>query len=171
MKPSLDLITSVRAVLLRDLRGLRREVEAYPDEPSIWSLPPGAPNSAGTLVLHVTGNLQHFLGAVLGKSGYVRDRDAEFSARNVPRAELLQRITAAEQAVERGLAGTELPVEYPAPAGGNGMRVRTDEWLTHLTTHLAYHLGQVDYHRRLATTSKAGAGTIATTELPSARQP
>lgn len=171
MSPSLDLVASVRAVLLRDLRGLRREVEAYPDDAALWSTPPGAPNSAGTLVLHVTGNLQHFVGAVLGKSGYVRDRDAEFADRNVPRAELLRRIAAAEQAVERGLAGEEWPVEYPAAAGGGGMRVRTDEWLTHLATHLAYHLGQVDYHRRLATASTAGVGTIPTTELPSARKP
>jgi hypothetical protein len=168
---TLDLAASVRAVLLRDLRGLRREVEAYPDEASLWALPPGAPNSAGTLVLHLTGNLQHFLGAVLGGTGYVRDRDAEFADRNVPRAELLRRIAAAEAAVERGLPGKGIPAEYPAPAGGGGMRVRSDEWLVHLVAHLAYHLGQVDLHRRLSTTSTAGVGTIPTTELPSARTP
>ncbi|MDT8341697.1 MAG: hypothetical protein RQ751_09320, partial [Longimicrobiales bacterium] len=74
-------IGHLRAILLRDLAALRRELLAYPDESQIWALPPGAPNSAGTLALHMAGNLHHFVGAVLGGEGYVRDREAEFADR------------------------------------------------------------------------------------------
>ena len=159
----------IRAVLLRDLAAFRRELEAYPDEASIWKLPAGLPNSAGTLALHVAGNLQHFVGAILGGSGYVRDRAAEFSERGAPRAELLRRLVAAEDAVRLGLDGRALPEQYPGAAGGGGMTVRTDEWLAHLAVHLTYHLGQVDYHRRIVTGNSTGVGAIATAELPSAR--
>lgn len=168
MDQTSDLVAAVRGLLLRDLDGLRREVEAYPDEASLWTLPPGAPNSGGTLVLHLTGNLRHFVGAVLGGTGYVRDRDAEFADRQVPRTDLLARIAATRTAVERGLGAGAPPVEYPVPVGG--VRVRTDELLVHLAVHLGYHLGQVDYHRRLTTGSPVGTRNVPVTELPSARK-
>lgn len=165
------LAAPIRAVLLRDLAAFRREIEAYPDEGSLWVLPPGVPNSAGTLALHVAGNVQHFIGAVLGGTGYVRDRGAEFGDRGVPRGELLRRLNSAEDAVRGALDGRALPEQYPGAAGGGGMTVRTDEWLVHLAVHLTYHLGQVDYHRRIVTGSSAGIGAVATAELPSARTP
>ncbi|MGB7211652.1 MAG: hypothetical protein WBC97_03410 [Gemmatimonadales bacterium] len=165
------VVPPVRAVLLRDLAAFRREVEAYPDDESVWACPAGFPNAAGTLALHVAGNLQHFVGAILGGSGYVRDRAAEFADRGVPRGELVRRIGDAEKAVRLGLDGRALPEQYPGPAGGGGMTVRTDEWLVHLAAHLTYHLGQVDYHRRAVTGSSAAVGALATTELPSARTP
>lgn len=161
----------VRAVLLRDLAAFRREIEAYPDEASLWALPPGLPNSAGTLALHVAGNVQHFIGAILGGTGYIRDRAAEFGDRGVARAELLRGLSAAEDAVRGTLDGPALPEQYPGPAGGGGMTVGTDEWLVHLAVHLTYHLGQVDYHRRSVTGSATGVGAVATAGLPSARTP
>jgi len=57
-------------ILVRDLNAVRRELEAYPDEQSVWALPPGVTNSGGTLAMHIAGNVQHFIGAVLGGSGY-----------------------------------------------------------------------------------------------------
>ncbi|MGH7533105.1 MAG: DinB family protein [Gemmatimonadales bacterium] len=164
-------VPPVRAVLLRDLAAFRREIEAYPDDDSVWACPAGFPNSAGTLALHVAGNLQHFVGAILGASGYVRDRTAEFAGRGVPRVELARRLQEAEEAVRLGLDGRALPEQYPGPAGGGGMTVRTDEWLVHLAVHLTYHLGQVDYHRRAVTCSSVAVGALATAELPSARTP
>jgi hypothetical protein len=162
---------AARAVLLRDLATLRREVEAYPDDASLWAARPELPNSAGTLAIHLCGNLRHFLGAIVAGDGYVRDRDAEFRARGLPRAEVVARIGAAEAAVAEALSGRHpLPETFPGPAGGGGMIVRTDEWLFHLAVHLGYHLGQVDYHRRLVTGNPAGVGAIATAELPSARK-
>ena len=104
------------ALLDRDLRTLRRELEAYPDERQIWQRVPGLANSAGTLALHLAGNLQHYVGARLGGTGYVRDRDAEFARRGVPRAELIAGIERARAAVAAGLGAVgaeELAAEYP----------------------------------------------------------
>jgi len=164
------LQATVAAVLARDLATLRRELEAYADERAIWATPPGAPNAAGTLALHLAGNLRHYLGAVLGGDGYVRDRDAEFARRDVPRAELLADIAEAEAAVHRALAAlpdARLAEEFPQPVGER--RVRIADYLVHLTVHLAYHLGQVDYHRRLVTGDGRGVGAVSPRELASAR--
>src|SRR5207249_2352822 len=78
----------VAGILARDLRALRREVEAYADERDLWRQAPGVVNPGGNLALHCAGNLQHFIGGVLGGSGYVRNRDAEFGQREVPRTDL-----------------------------------------------------------------------------------
>lgn len=158
---------TVRTVLLRELAALRRSIESYPDEASLWRRPGHVPNAAGTLALHLAGNLQHYVGAVLGQTGYVRDRDAEFARRDVPRDELLAEIDAAAAAVERGLAqcGDEaLAAPYPEPMAGR--TVATSVYLIHLASHLAYHLGQVDYHRRTVTHSGAGVGALAVERLP-----
>jgi uncharacterized damage-inducible protein DinB len=161
---------AVAAILDRDLQALAREVEAYPDEGSLWHLPEGAANSAGTLVLHLTGNIQHFLGARLGGTGFVRDRKAEFSARGVPRAALLRQIEAARSAVRSAaerLIDPQLEQDFPEVVGG--MRVATGEYLIHLVSHFAYHLGQLDYHRRLVTRNARGVDAVRPGELATAR--
>jgi len=161
------LLPSVRTVLLRELDALRRAVAAYPDDASLWERPPGVPNAGGTLALHLAGNLQHYVGAVLGGSGYRRDRDAEFARRDVPRAALLAEIAAARDAVERTFAAMSdeaLERAYPEPI--NGRAVGTADYLVHLATHLAYHLGQLDYHRRVVTGDAASVGAIAVAALP-----
>ena len=79
------LVTAVAAILDRDLQALAREVSAYPDERALWDTPPGITNSAGTLALHLAGNVRHYFGAQLGRTGYVRDRPTEFASRDVPR--------------------------------------------------------------------------------------
>ena len=164
------LLQSVAAILDRDLRALRREVEAYPDERGLWQEVPGISNVAGTLVLHLAGNLQHYLGARLGQTGYVRDRPAEFARRDVPRLELLREIEAARAAVKAALSGAVAPdpdAEFPEPIGGK--RVGTGDYLVHLTTHFAYHLGQVDYHRRVVTGQENAVDAMRPSELSSAR--
>ncbi len=152
------LISTVRTMLQRDLASFRQELEAYPDEALIWATPPGIANSAGTLALHAAGNLQHFIGARLGGTGYVRDRAAEFARHDVPRAELIAGLAQASGAVGTTLDGLDsavLATEHPDSFTG-GKRVTVGVLLVHLATHLTYHLGQVDYHRRLVT----GAGAI-----------
>jgi hypothetical protein len=164
------LLQSVAAILDRDLRALRREVEAYPDEGGLWQEVPGISNVAGTLVLHLAGNLQHYLGARLGQTGYVRDRPAEFARRAVPRAELLREIEAARAAVKTALfaaAPPDLEAEFSEPIGGK--MVATGDYLVHLTTHFAYHLGQVDYHRRVVTGQEKAIDAMRPSELSSAR--
>ena len=147
----------LRTILLRDLETLRRELLAYPDERDIWASPPGVRNSAGTLALHLAGNLHHYVGTVLGGAGYVRDREREFGARDRPRDEVLARVAAAAAAVDATLVALDdarldetFPAEFP-----HG-RVNTGRFLLHLSTHFAYHLGQIDYHRRMVTGNSDG---------------
>ncbi len=90
-------------LLLRELRTLRRELEAYPDERLLWAMPPGCPNSAGTLALHLAGNLRHYFGAHLGGTSYVRNRPEEFAARDIPRAAILDQLAEAEAAIGSAL--------------------------------------------------------------------
>jgi uncharacterized damage-inducible protein DinB len=166
------LRSAVHAILQRELAAVRRSVEAYPDDASVWTLRPGLPNSGGNLVLHIAGNLQHYLGAVMGGTGYRRDRDAEFASRDVPRDALLAEIDRASVAIDRGLAdgadGPEaeevLARTYPERIAGR--EVATGDFLVHLSAHLAYHLGQLDYHRRAVTGERDGVGALAPAELP-----
>lgn len=133
----------------RDLAKLREEIEAYKDEASLWSRYGELPNSGGNLALHLCGNLRHFLGAILGNSGYVRDRDAEFAMRDVPREEILTAIDETRQIVAATLprlTANDLEGNYPIEVFGHPMT--TEYFLIHLAGHLSYHLGQINYHRR-----------------------
>ena len=158
-------------IYVRDLKALRRELEAYPDEKDIWRLPPGIANSAGTLALHLAGSLRYLIGDVLGGSGYVRDRNAEFAKRDVPRAELVAGIDAAVAELERArprITDAVLAAEFPVPLAGH--RVKAGELLIHFAAHLGYHLGQVDYHRRIVTGRGDTVAAMAIPELPTARK-
>ena len=138
-------------VYVRDLNKLRDEVERYRDEADIWKTSGDVTNSGGNLCQHLTGNLQHFFGAVLRGSGYVRDRDAEFATKGVTRADLLAGIDAAEASVRETLASLsdeDLSKIYPIEVYDHPMT--TGHFLTSLATHFNYHLGQINYHRRLS---------------------
>jgi len=126
-------------------------VRAYPDEESLWLDAPGIANPGGTLALHLAGNLLHYVGALLGGSGYERDRDAEFSRRDVPRKEILDRIDDARRAVESVLPGLDREgLRRPFPQPPERMAgIETGAFLLHLVSHTGYHLGQIDYHRRI----------------------
>jgi len=145
----------------RELASLRDELLAYPDEKAMWEVPKGVPNSAGNLALHLVGNLRFYIGTQLGATGYVRDRDAEFAKKGVPRAEIIQGIETAADEVTRTLATldeAQLGKVFPVEVGGN--RIQTGLFLEHLASHLAYHLGQVDYHRRVVTGNAASVGAL-----------
>jgi hypothetical protein len=134
----------------RDLGKLRDEITAYENEAAIWKTGGAITNSAGNLCLHLVGNLNAFIAAELGGSGYVRDRDLEFSDKDVPRSELLKRIDDTILAVGTALGQVnpgDLEREYPKVVLAGPMT--TGHFLIHLTTHLSYHLGQINYHRRL----------------------
>ncbi len=134
----------------KDLNILIREVDSYSEESDLWKTAPGITNSSGNLALHLVGNLQHFIGAVLGDTGYVRNREAEFSDRNVPKAKILQDIQetiAVVSATLTKLDDEQLNDIYPIEVFGKPMT--TLHFLVHLEGHLNYHLGQVNYHRRL----------------------
>lgn len=134
----------------RDLFKLIEEIELYPNEADIWVIKEGISNSAGTLCLHLVGNLNHFIGATLGHTGYVRQRDLEFSLRNIPRDQLIDDIRNVFEIVIFTLG--RLPEEAlkdEFPLEKHGGKVTTMHMLIHLFGHLNYHLGQVNYHRRL----------------------
>lgn len=160
---------SLAAVYARELATLRMEVEAYPSDADLWKLVPGIANSGGTLALHLAGNLQHFIGAVLAGNGYRRNRDAEFGDRDVPRAVILQHIDAAIGIVPKTIAGLGpdvLDAEYPDPVAG--VRLNTADFLLHLLSHLSYHLGQLDYHRRIVSGGAPLGGVVSPARLWSA---
>jgi hypothetical protein len=155
------MIHDLSTVLLRDLDCLAREIELYPDDDSVWEALPGAPNSGGTLALHLAGNLRHFIGAILGGTGYVRDRDAEFSTRGLPRTEIVALIRAAQEEVKGALERLDpATLEAPYPLELAGRRISTRLFLLQLAVHLTFHLGQVDYHRRASTSSTGAAGAV-----------
>ncbi|HEU4995104.1 MAG TPA: DinB family protein [Gemmatimonadaceae bacterium] len=161
------LLPAIQTLITRELRAVKREVEAYPDDASLWRPIPGVPNTGGTLALHVAGNLQHFFGAILARDGYQRNRDAEFARRDVPRRELLAGLDAAITSVERtlsGLSDADLAAPYPEPIAKR--TVATSTFLTHLAAHLAYHLGQMDVHRRAVTGVAQGVDAVSVRELP-----
>lgn len=134
----------------RDIEKFKSEIQLFPDE-KLWMAQGDIKNSAGTLALHLTGNLKHFIGAMLGNTGYVRQRDKEFSDTNIPKEQLLQGLSEAAAVVTQTLASLSdeklsaiFPIEFA------GRQVTTFQMLLHITTHLNYHLGQVNYLRRMS---------------------
>lgn len=144
------LIETLKTLFNRDLNQLKTEIESYQNENDIWKTQKGIANSAGNLCLHLVGNLNTYIGAEFGKTGYIRNRPLEFSLKDIPRAELLSKIEETIVVVDNALntiSEEELKKEYPLLVFEN--KTSTEFMLVHLTTHLAYHLGQINYHRRL----------------------
>jgi len=134
----------------RDLNKLKAEIELFPIEADLWKKPGDVPNSAGNLCLHLNGNLQHFFGAVLGETGYVRDRPAEFSSTDISREKMLSDIDSTIEAVRSTLSkltDNDLAAPYPIEVFERPMT--TGWFITHLATHLSWHLGQINYLRRM----------------------
>lgn len=149
------MITTVLIPLFdRDITKLIEEVKLYPDDASLWKSGGEIKNPGGNLCLHLAGNLQHFIGAVIGESGYVRNRDAEFSLKNIPKLRLISVLEDTKLIVKDTLEQvSKKELEKPYPVQLNDETVTTEFFLVHLAVHLNYHLGQVNYHRRLLATS------------------
>lgn len=141
---------SLQSLYTRDLNKLKTEIESYQNEETIWKIDKNILNSAGNLCLHLVGNLNHFIGAQLGNSGYIRNRELEFSLKDVPRNELIEKIEGTLKIVVSTLdkfTSEDMEKEYPLEA--LGYKMTTEYFLIHLFGHLSYHLGQINYHRRL----------------------
>ncbi|NOT76593.1 MAG: DUF1572 family protein [Cyclobacteriaceae bacterium] len=144
------VLESLQSVFIRDLGKLEAELKLYPSEKSLWEIKGDIKNSAGNLCLHLCGNLQNYIGGILGKSGYIRNRDNEFAAKNIPLNQLVEEIGRAKKAIENTLPHlTKEQLESDYPEQVFGYPVKTLFFLIHLSAHLSYHLGQVNYHRRL----------------------
>ena len=134
----------------KDIDKLKEEISLYPKDEQLWQVKEGISNSGGNLCLHLTGNLQHFIGAVLGDSGYVRNRDAEFRVKNIPRSKLLEDIDITRSVVTdtlEQLSKNDLQKDYILPVMDE--KVNTSYFLIYLLSHLNYHIGQINYHRRI----------------------
>jgi uncharacterized damage-inducible protein DinB len=141
---------SLKKLFDRDLDKLKNELSNYKKEKSLWIIKKNISNSAGNLTLHIIGNLNHFIGGVLGENGYMRDRDAEFSRKDVPVNDLLQNIDEVKTTIYNTLEGiSEEQLQDNYPVNVFGYEMTTLFFLIHLHSHLTYHLGQINYHRRL----------------------
>ncbi len=141
----------------RDINKVIEQVRAFPDEQLLWENRPGVSNSAGNLVLHLIGNLKEYVGRQLGGSAFTRQRQKEFSDKGVSSAELIQRLEEVASLVPEVVANlTESSLSAKYPESVLGFEMTTSYFLIHLVAHLNYHLGQIDYLRRVVT----GAGAI-----------
>jgi len=146
----LMLSQTLQKLYVRDLNKLKQELESYKDETNIWKIDKEIANTTGNLCLHLVGNLNTYIGATLGQSGYLRNRDAEFSLKNVPRKELIEKVEATIEMIQKVMptvSEVSLSQEYPMLVLAE--KTSTEYFLVHLAAHLGYHLGQVNYHRRL----------------------
>lgn len=144
------MISAFSKLFIRDIEKLKTEISSFKDEQNLWNISGDIKNSAGNLCLHLCGNLQHFIGAVLGNSGYIRNRDEEFSKKDVSKFLLLEEIDKTKTIVESTLKKLDdsiLHTNYPVNKYGEEMT--TGYFLLHLYGHLGYHLGQVNYLRRI----------------------
>ena len=147
------LTETLNTIFNRDLDRLKKEIELYQSEKAIWLIEKNIANSAGNLCLHLIGNLNTYIGAVFGKTNYIRNRELEFSLKGVPRSELVSKIEETILVVNNSLSkltDEDLNAEYPILVFDK--KTSTGYLLVHLATHLNYHLGQINYHRRLLDT-------------------
>ena len=152
----MSLSSELALLYARDLKRLIQEIQAFPDDQSLWQVRPGVTNTAGNLALHLEGNLREYIGHQLGGSAYTRQRPLEFSSKGLPAAELAARLSEVLELVPRvvaGLSEEQLDADYPeqvfkAP-------ISTRRFLLHLYSHFSYHLGQIDYLRRILTEGKS----------------
>ncbi|MBF2709461.1 DinB family protein [Flavobacterium soyangense] len=144
------LTKTLETLFTRDLNRLKIEIELYQDEKSIWIVDKEISNSAGNICLHIIGNLNTYIGATIGKTNYIRNRELEFSLKDISKSELIKKIEETILVVNnsiRNLNNQDLEAEYPIIVFKDKMS--TAFFLVHLATHLSYHLGQINYHRRL----------------------
>lgn len=162
-----DFTSNLATLLSRELRAFARELDLFPDDEAVWKTAPGITNSAGNLALHVAGNLQHFVGTVLGASGYVRNRDLEFSRSSGSRAEIKAELDAAARVIEKTLStlsSDDLRKPYPLTLI-QGHDVSTALFLQHLCSHAAFHLGQAGYLRRVVTGDARSSSPVSLAEI------
>lgn len=136
-------------MFVKYLNQLKDEVKAYPDDGSLWKLSGDIKNTPGNLCLHICGNLKHNIGAVLGKTGFVRKRDLEFSRKNVSKEELLKEVDSTIEMISPVINKlTDDDLKKPFPDDSFSQGGTTGEIILRVGMHLGYHLGQVNYHRR-----------------------
>lgn len=144
------MLSELTSLFEKDLNKLMEEISSYKNESDLWKIMPGISNPGGNLTLHLIGNLNHFIGATLGSTGYVRDRDKEFLLKDISRKQLTGDLKNTLLIVTNTLAALskdDLEKDFPIPL--NNKISSTGFTLIYLLGHFDYHLGQINYHRRL----------------------
>ncbi len=144
------IIQVYKELFIRYIDQMKNEISAYKNEVDIWKTTGSINNSAGTLTLHMCGNLQHFVGAIIGSRGYIRNRDEEFNRRNVSRNDMLAELEVTRNIVEaefNNLEDNKLSDKFPPTHFGED--ITYSYALARLISHFAYHVGQINYHRRI----------------------
>jgi hypothetical protein len=140
------------ALFKRDLTRLIQELGAFPEDETLWRTVPGIANSAGNLALHLEGNLREFIGRQLGGVEYQRQRPLEFSTAGLTAREIATRIEHVRDLVPpviAALTAAQRAATYPESVYGTP--ISTGQFILSLYAHLNYHLGQIDYVRRVLT--------------------
>lgn len=141
---------SLLQLFQRDIQKLYTEIELYQNESKIWEVLDDTSNSGGNLALHLTGNLNAYVGKNLGNIGYIRNREAEFSDKNISKETLLKSIEEVMKIVSNVLENlTDEQMKAVYPENVLGYEMTTEYFLIHLHGHLQYHTGQINYHRRV----------------------
>ncbi|MEO8664779.1 MAG: DinB family protein [Ignavibacteria bacterium] len=138
-----------KQLYLHFLDQLKEEISLYKNEEDLWKLAGGITNTPGNLCLHICGNLNNYLGEALGKTGYIRNRPLEFSKKNVSREELMDQIDETKSMIEKvfdGLTPQRFDEIYPLDDFGGQSTIGFE--ISRLISHMAYHVGQINYHRR-----------------------
>jgi len=134
----------------RDLRKMIEEVNLFKNEENLWRTQGSVKNSCGNLVLHITGGLNHFFGATLAHTGYIRDRDQEFIRKGVKREELVAQLEQVIPMMNETLSAlTPVQMEAEFPIFFDKPNTSVSYVAVRLLAHLGYHLGQVNYLRRV----------------------
>ncbi|MDH5365807.1 MAG: DUF1572 family protein [Cyclobacteriaceae bacterium] len=146
------MLYAINILFQRDLDKLRSEISEYNNEKLLWVIKGDIKNSSGHLTLHICGNLQHYIGKILGNTDYKRNREFEFNATDISLSYLYTEIESTKNTLNNVLPNLDINIlkkNYPIEVLGYPMT--TEFFILHLSAHLSYHLGQINYHKRLIT--------------------
>ena len=161
MTSTAAIADDITRLLDRELESFAKEIDLFANDEDIWRTLPGVTNSVGNLAIHVAGGLQHFVGALLGQTGYTRNRDLEFSRSSGSRADVIAELNRARAVIRDVIPRlTDDVMSAPVPGPFPGPKVSTRTFLVHLCTHAAMHLGQAGYLRRALTGDATSVGPV-----------
>lgn len=133
-----------------NLNKIKDNILAFENENDIWGKLGRISNSPANLALHICGNLKHNIGAAIGNSGYQRERDTEFTKSNLSRNDVIAEIDSTIEMIEPvlyKLKPEDLNKPFPGKGHEEGQTIGTI--LVKIAIHMGYHLGQINYHRRI----------------------
>jgi hypothetical protein len=156
----MTMLNDIATLLLRELEGFSRELALYPNDDSLWKPAPGVTNAGGNLALHVAGNIQYFIGNMLGGTGYVRNREDEFGRRSGTRQDVISEINKAAAVVREILPQISETTLHSNFEPIKGHVIPVNRFLLHLCAHAGYHLGQLGYVRRIVTGDSTSSGAL-----------